>query len=125
MLAGLLAGIVSGSSGGGGGGGGSDWGSIFRSGTTSSLSGNSGTRTMTGSGTLTIAYSGSGITFSVIKNGVSQGADTSLPVSSGDDIYFSASGSGFTTNEERDGTITVSNLVSDVIEVTLIRTSSE
>lgn len=101
-----------------------DWSNISATRTTSSITANSSSEEMGASGTLTIAYSGVGLTLTVLKNGVSQGSDTSLPVSAGDLIQFTASGVGFVDEEERTGTITVSGLYSDTITVFLKRSSA-
>lgn len=105
------------------GGGTVDWDDISATRTTSSISVSNGAETMGSSGTLSIAYSGSGLTLTVYVNGVSQGTDTSVPVSSGDTVHFNASGTGFVNGETRTGTITVSGLYSDTINVSLERST--
>ena len=120
MRAGLRAGIISASSGGGGGGGGVNWNDINGFSTTGSISANSGAETVDASGTINLSYSGdAGITWSVLKNGASQGSPASLSVANGNTVDFNAAGVGFTAGETRTGTITVSGLYSDVINITL------
>lgn len=108
----------------GGGGGSANWTDINTTTSLSSVNGSTNSQTMGASGTLTIAYSTSdAISMFVYKNGVNQGAATSLSVSAGDTISFSASGTGFANPETRTGTITVSGLENDVISVRLERST--
>lgn len=108
----------------GGGGGAVDWDDIDVTRSTSSISASNTAQTMGSSGTLSIARSlDPDLSVAVVKNGSNIGFVTSVSVSAGDTISFTASGSAFANPETRSGTVTVSGLYSDIIAVSLTRST--
>lgn len=108
----------------GGGGGGTYWNDIFGaaiadpSGTTPVNGDNSPGFTVGLSGSLNFTYT-AGIGYSIRKNGVSLGAVASTNVVPGDIIYMTAAASVNNVAGSKTGTITVSGLYSDTINVEL------
>lgn len=119
MRAGLMAGILA--AGSGGGGGGADWAAIFDLGP-SPLTASNAAESIVTTGTINLSFSSTGtgtITWTVYKNGASQGDVASLAVTAGDSVYFAFTLTGV-TDANRSGTMTITGAESDTFSVDLM-----
>lgn len=121
MRSGLMLGILAAAASGGGGSSGVNWANVSAIGA-SPLTKANAAQTIVNSGTLNLSHSISGggtLSWTVYKNGASQGAVASLAVAAGDTVYFSFTLTG-TGADQQTGTFTVSGAESDTFTVDML-----
>ena len=94
------------------GGGGITWGDIVRT-SNPPVVGANADQTMTGTGMLNLSYSGSA-SWSVFKNGISQGQVGSISVAPGHTVHFQ-----FSSSVNDSGVMSITGLVTDSFNVSL------